>query len=371
MQNKDRHTGYNWFYIVTIGVTIVVVLLAYYYFYRPALLGPAEYANIGATTNEGKNIEYVRKSKVEILADIKAQFSITDFKSQLEQQEQLLQQKIKNTDLVEVIVLERELALQKTKIDNFKQRYDEKVVLLVDAYQSLENLKDSLTLQEIKLAQAALGKGDTDKAYALFSQVEFKQRNAREREDIVRGAEAAYLRGRIAEDQSDYRKAYRHYRRAVMFTPDNVQYLLAAANIGSDIALYGNAINFYDAALYIEKSKKEFSPNDFREIWVNLGVAWNSKGNTDKSIEYFELALASDLQTLGPTHPNIAKDKNYLGWAWETKGKIKKAIEYYQQALKENETNLGLTHPATLLVKENLEAAIRLSKGVRPGKKSK
>ena len=86
----------------------------------------------------------------------------------------------------------------------------------------------------------------------------------------------------------------------------------------------------------------------------NLGVAWKSLGQYQKAIDYYELALASDLKTYGENHPDVARDHNNLGSAWVSLGQYQKAIDYYELALTTLEKILGLDHPNTKTVANNL-----------------
>ena len=344
-------------------VTIGVGWLVYDYFQNSLLTKATDPTGTVSLAKELGVASLTHTPGDELTSEIKALFSITVYMSQLEQQQLQLRQKFHSADIVERIVLQRELILLNSKIDNSSRYYKNKLNLLIRVYQSLENLADVLPVQENQTAKDALIRGNTGFAYDLLAQLEFKQHNLDERDAVNRAAKAAYLRGKIAEDKMINRKAYWQFRRAVNFAPNNIQYLLAAGNIANEIALYSNAISYYETALYIQKISADFSSKDYREIWTELGVAWNSKGDTDKAIEYFGLALEHDLKTYGPDHLNIAADKDHLGWAWETKGNFKKAVGYYKQALALNQAKLGLAHPTSIRVKENMDAAIRLSTG--------
>ena len=74
-------------------------------------------------------------------------------------------------------------------------------------------------------------------------------------------------------------------------------------------------------------------------------MAWNSLDQYDKAIEYYELALASDLKTYGEDHPQIANDRNALGLAWHELGQYDKAVENYKLVLTTLETGPGKDHP--------------------------
>jgi len=86
-------------------------------------------------------------------------------------------------------------------------------------------------------------------------------------------------------------------------------------------------------------------------------LLWSSKGAYDKAIEYYELALASDLKTFGPDHPDVAIDIYNLGFAWNSKGEFDKALKHYKKALKILESSLGFNHPTSHTVRQNLESA--------------
>ncbi len=89
----------------------------------------------------------------------------------------------------------------------------------------------------------------------------------------------------------------------------------------------------------------------------NLGGSWYSLGEYQKGIEYFELALSSNLKTLGEDHSRVAIDRNNLGSAWKALGETQKAIGYFEQALVTFEMKLGKDHPNTKTVRKTLAYA--------------
>ncbi len=88
-------------------------------------------------------------------------------------------------------------------------------------------------------------------------------------------AEAAYQQGLIAEDVIHYAEAVEHCEKAVRLAPKNTLYLNKAGEVNYTLANYQEAI------------------------------------------EYFELALSSDLKTVGEDHPDVAVRRNNLGSAWK------------------------------------------------------
>jgi len=156
----------------------------------------------------------------------------------------------------------------------------------------------------------ALQQGDTEEADRLFQEIEDEGEG-----HLKRIAEAAFQRGKIAEDAIRYTEALEYLEKAVRLQPDN--------------------------ALYLNEA----------------GLLYLTLANHKKAIEYFELALASDLKTYGEDHPHVATKRNNLGLAWNALGEHHKAIAYYEQALPVFEKFLGKDHPNTKIVQDNLDKA--------------
>lgn len=230
------------------------------------------------------------QQRLELLGKVKAAFPISAYKKKLEKKKEILQAKFKNPDIVERIALERELALLQIKLDNYRQYYDETVKLLIEVFLALEHFQNDFSPDEYGSAQTALINGETELANQLLTNIDAKYRVTLGGDGIDRAASAVYIQGNIAEDQLDFQKAYRHYRKAVRYDPGNVRYLTAAGKIADSIALYGNAIVFYEAALAIQKKNKEIPRDEIRQLLIKLGKVWESKGDEQKANEYNQQA---------------------------------------------------------------------------------
>ena len=206
--------------------------------------------------------------------------------------------------------LEIELAEVERRRLNERASYEAHIKDLKERIKRLNQLKGQLPDTLINEAKQALAQGDNSKADQLFAQVEVQAEA-----HIAAAAEAAYQRGKLAEDAIHYLEAMRHYQRATQLAPDNTDYLNAA------------------------------------------GIMADTLGHYDQSIGYYEQALASDLKTYGEGHPAVATKRNNLGEAWRSLGKYEKAIDYYEQALAVFQQVLGEQHPNSQVVQRNLEAA--------------
>jgi len=188
--------------------------------------------------------------------------------------------------------------------------YEAHIKELLDRISRLDKLAGQLPDKIIEEAKAAIANGENDLAEKLFTQVE-------EQADphIAAAAEAAYQRGKLAEDAINYNEAFKHYHRATQLNPDETVYLNSAGLTSSTLGNFDKAIEYYEQALKIDlRAFGEDHPNVaiYRN---NLGGAWVSLGQYEKTIEYLELALASDLKTYGEDHPSVARDRNNLGFA--------------------------------------------------------
>ena len=108
----------------------------------------------------------------------------------------------------------------------------------------------------------------------------------------------------------------------------------------------------YDKALeYFEKDLKisidyygESHPNVASTL-TRLGDVWNTKGQYDKALEYFENALKILFDYYGESHPSVASTLFLIGGIWETKGQYDKALEYFEKDLKISIDYYGESHP--------------------------
>ncbi|MEJ2743820.1 MAG: tetratricopeptide repeat protein, partial [Gammaproteobacteria bacterium] len=180
-------------------------------------------------------------------------------------------------------LLRAELAEVEQRRADEKASYEAYIKDLEERIARLDRLKGQVPDQLIEQAKAALAKGETKTADKLFAQVE---ENADPH--IAAAAEAAYQRGKLAEDMIHYQDAYRHYERAAQLIPENSVYLNA-------VGLLADTLGFYD-----------------------------------KAIGYYEQALSSDLKTYGEDHPDVATGRNNLGSEWNAEGDYDKAIEYFE-----------------------------------------
>lgn len=354
MRNCRVYARYLW-----VAASAVVLIAVFWMLFDNMLqVSPghgSDNTHVDVGSKEPVDYLCVNKTAEDILNDLDHHFPAGAYKTEIREREQRVQNRFNNSDLVERLVLERELSLLKIRSDGYKEFYEKKKMMLSAAYQALCQMRDEFSKRAVNAAHLSLIKGDPADANDLFARIESRYRKARQTDKINRAAEAVYQRGKIAEHQIDYRKAYRFFRQAVYYNPGNLNYLMDAARVADSMALYKNAIYFYQDALRVYRKNESSSSNIDRRIFVGLGQAWRSKGELGKAIEYYEMALKSDIEHFNGDHPNIAQDHYYLGMVWESRGNLVKAAGHYKEAVRGFEVALGKGHSTTRSVNSDLK----------------
>ena len=291
-------------------------------------------------------------------------------------------------------LLEIELRDIEQRLQDTQASYEAHIADLKERIAQLEQLRGEFPDGLLNQAIEALQQGEADKADRLFQQIEDEGEG-----HIKQIAEAAFQRGKIAQDAIRYADALEHYEKAVRLQQNNALYLnetgllhltlannqkaieyleLALASVlktyGENhphVAIYRNnlggardslgeyreAIEFYELALASDLNTYGENHPHVARARNNLGEAWRQLGEYPKAIEYYEPALASFVKTYGEDHPHIATTRNNLGLAWYSLNEYRKAVEYFEQALATFEKFLGKDHPNTRTVRTNLDAA--------------
>ncbi|MFT5759185.1 MAG: tetratricopeptide (TPR) repeat protein [Alteromonadaceae bacterium] len=375
---------------VVVGI-LLFIMLAYALIYKENIKRVAYYDIQVAT----RNIGYTIGQHKEILKEREKQLQ------RLYQERSKIQYK-ENIDKNRILSLEKKLLENKisdiqNQLSNVSNSYLVRISLLENTLMQLHALNADVDQILFNEAEAALLLGFTDKADELFQLVEGKAQTS-----INRAAQSAFQRGLIAENNGHYREAFSHYQRAIGYSPTNAEFFEVAGLMAGMIASYDKQQQWTEISLRLYKQKEGNNSADIARIWNNLGLVWQNKGQYKKAIDYFELALASDLinfneyhsivterrSNLGlawfnhgnndkaieyfnlaltntlkiksNNHPQVATIYNHLGLAWNDKGEYDKAIDYFEQALTINLNTLGKNHPNVARNRNNLGLAWRL-----------
>ncbi len=116
------------------------------------------------------------------------------------------------------------------------------------------------------------------------------------------------------------------------------------------------ATEYYEKALAIDINVFGDNHSNVAIRYNNLGEAYRALGDAYKATEYFEKALA----IFGDNHPNVARGYNNLGAAYHDLGDVRKATEYFEKALAIDINVFGDNHPNVATGYNNLGAAYRV-----------
>ncbi|PTN12049.1 tetratricopeptide repeat protein [Nitrosomonas aestuarii] len=132
----------------------------------------------------------------------------------------------------------------------------------------MEQLRGEFPDGLLDQAIEALQQGETDQADSLFQQIENEGEG-----HIKRVAEAAFQRGKIAQDAIRYTDALEHYENAVRLQPYNTLHLNEAGLLHHTLANYKKAIAYFELVLAtLEKFLGKDHPNT-RTVQTNLDAA--------------------------------------------------------------------------------------------------
>lgn len=274
--------------IVTATAFITIWLIGYNY--KDEVVTAVNSASPNDEVPVAKVNAYIPQSEKSLIAAIKNEYPVDAYHRQLLKRDVTLKEELEKVDLVERVVLEREILLNQLKIDSFTKSYTEKLYVLVDTIRFLETHRADFKDKEIDLALGALMKGDTQAGEILLRRIHDKYRVTLGGASIDSAAKAVYLLGRIAEERLRYQKAYQHYRQAVKYDPENTDYLLIAGKTADNLALYRKAVIYYEAALHNMKKNANISSKQLKQLLITLGKVWESRAEPKKAQLYYQQA---------------------------------------------------------------------------------
>lgn len=177
-------------------------------------------------------------------------------------------------------------------------------------------------------AEAALQRGNTKAADAIFAEIEQSEADKRE-EHSCKAAEAAKHRGAIAYLNSP-KEALPHYERAVGYDPEDTD---AWNRIGNLRYRLGDLQEAEDAWNRAQELAKHTNNKEAIAVALgNLGVIARTRGDLPKAEDYLNRAFALD-EEIGRKE-GMANQLGNLGAIALTRGDLAKAKDYWEDALK-------------------------------------
>ncbi|WP_417913316.1 tetratricopeptide repeat protein [Candidatus Electronema sp. TJ] len=233
------------------------------------------------------------------------------------------------------------------KLANPDESYQEKLRLLEESQEKLQQLAGSLPKEQLAEAEERLAQGDTELAEQLFDRVAA---------ETGQTAAAALLQsGRLAKDRLDYSKALRNYAAAVALAPDNPDYLLPAGQMAYQMGEYQQAEEWLAHLLAIREQEGEenaelgLALNDLAGVYADQGRYEEAEPLHKRSLEIREKKLGKD-------HPDVAESLNNLALLYDSRGRCEEAEPLYKRSLEIWEKALGKEHPHVAAALNNLAA---------------
>jgi len=276
-----------------------------------------------------------------------------------EQHEAALQKRLDElrADLERAHAAERDLLLsQITEVERQKSDLEASFTAreqdLRELRLKLADVGEGIAGERIEAAQQALDEGDTSLADTIFAEVETMDRDA-----IDRAANAAFQRGRIAEDEVRWAGAAEHYGRAAGLDP-SYDALFKAREFAWRAGDYTRAAGFGEDLIRV--ARREFGDES-----AELAVALNGHALTIAALgryaeaePLYRQALEIGAKTIGTAHPDCASGLSNLATLLKNMGRHAEAEPLYAQALEIFRAKLGPDHPDTKTVEANYAAFV-------------
>ncbi len=261
-----------------------------------------------------------------------------DHQAALKERETTIRNDLERAFEAEKDGLRKELAEAQRRIAAGETDYDETKKDLADISTDLAQI-ENLPPEKLKQAQTALAAGRTAVAEALLAEVEQE-----EEEGIERAAQAAYLRGEIAQEDIRWADAAVHYTRAANLNA-NYQRLQKAheflwrAGDANGAAASGEAMLVAVKGEYGEHS---------RELCIALntyGLSLNALGKFEDAEKQFRQGIDVAIAVSGDDHNDHATSLNNLANLLRTMGRYEEAEPLYRQAIEIDKATIGEAHP--------------------------
>jgi tetratricopeptide (TPR) repeat protein len=169
----------------------------------------------------------------------------------------------------------------------------------------------------------------------------------RMREEI-QGPSALYRLGALMIKLGEFVKAEEIYKALQERTFDelekaNLYYQLGSVN--DNQSKYDKSLTFYQHALAIYLKHLSSDHQNIATCYNNIGLVYDNMNDYQKALPFYEKALEIYRKTLSDDHPNMAASYNSIGLVYNSLGDYSQALSFCKRALDSFEKNLPPTHP--------------------------
>ena len=132
-------------------------------------------------------------------------------------------------------------------------------------------------------------------------------------------------------------------------------------NIYECVGDYPKALEYYNKALVIREKVLGTEHLDVALVYNNIGIIYGDTGEYNKALEFFDKALSICETVLGTEHIETVNIYNNVGYIYGYTGEYNKALEYHNKVLSIYETVLGTEHPHAAQTYYNLGFVFKMT----------
>ena len=249
-------------------------------------------------------------------------------------------------------VLEKEYNAVIAKLNDLKESYQAELASCAEVEKTLQEIKDNLPESQAEAALEKFNEGDKEAAKVLFDHVIDKAEKTNEL-----AGKAAYENGQMAEQEIRYLEAKEYYQKAIRFQPENSTFNNALGFILHVLGQYDKAIEYYQLAL---SSDLKTYGEDHLKVAISrndLGMTYQALGQYDNAIEHFSLAIVYSARNVDENRSAILEYCINLVGAWSDKGYSEFAVQYLEEMLSKWLSGVDEQHPLLASIYRNLGIA--------------
>lgn len=223
--------------------------------------------------------------------------------------------------LLEKCVIEQKLA-------DISASYEQHIEELKERIEQLELMRNVFPSKQFSQAKAALETGNDGLAEQLFAEISSQQESG-----ILAAAEAEYQRGKIADDNVQYQRAYEKFLRANQLNPKSEKYLCALGALAQRLGDFREGLRYFQQTFALVKEKYGEESEHFAVVLNNIGYTYGAFDNAEKALTYYKQALEIERKVYGEVHPSVASTLNNIGTEYIRLGDYMSAVDNFLKAI--------------------------------------
>ncbi len=280
-------------------------------------------------------------------------YTIEQHEAALDRQEARIRADLERAHAAERALLQSELDEVCRRMVDLEGSFETRRRELAEAEAALRDMGDGLPQAKLDAALAALAKGDSGKAEALFAQVQ-----AMEAAGVARAARAAHELGKLAAADIRWADAARHHAEAARLVP-SFDHLLAARELAWLSGDFPNALRFGEDLVKAAVAEHGDGTPEHATALNEHAVTLQATGRHAEAEPLYRQALAIRAKALGEAHPDHATDLNNLAALLRDTGRHAEAEPLLRQALAIRAKAVGEAHPTYATSLNNLAGLLR------------